>query len=78
MAAAAVWLGLPGAQAPPLQDVLHDACPPVPEPLQPPLQCRSSQVHWDRARIARKGRWEKKTFECSSSPDCCRARQAWR
>ena len=24
------------------------------EPLQPPLQCRNSQVHWDRARIAEK------------------------
>ena len=57
-----VHAAMPGAQAPPLQDVLHDACPPVPSCLAAaaPLQCRGSQVHWDRARIARKGRWVKK------------------
>ena len=56
---------MPGAQALHLQDVLHDACAPVPRCL-PASRCShvavpcSSQVHWDRAWIARKVRGLKK------------------
>ena len=49
-------------QTPHLQDVLHDACLPA-DPLSHCSHAAmpySSQVHWDRARIARKVRGKKK------------------
>ena len=51
---------MPGAQAPPFQDVLHNTCPLVPSSCLlshgSPLQRRSSQVHWGRVWITRKVR----------------------